>query len=341
MSLEGADPRAIPPRPSQGLETAAPVVEVIELSKSYGPVRALDRVTFDVREGQIVGFLGPNGAGKSTTLRILAGFLPGDSGIVRVAGHDVREDSLAVRSEIGYLPEGVPLYPDMRVIEYLRYRARLKGIPRSKRKRQIDASLEAADVTDVRRRIIGTLSRGYRQRIGLADALLSEPKVLILDEPTVGLDPEQVRHFREVLRAVGQERTVFLSTHILQEVEIVCSHVVIIHRGRIAARGSRDELRSVVGSRAKITVEIAGSRSAIERELQRIDGVTRVEVGPSSDDGGGSEGYKPYFVYAAADTDPREEMFRLVAASGWRLRRLEREALPLEDVFLDIVGGEN
>src|SRR5690606_19696540 len=148
-----------------------------------------------------------------------------DSGIVRVAGHDVREDSLAVRSEIGYLPEGVPLYPDMRVIEYLRYRARLKGIPRSKRKRQIDASLEAADVTDVRRRIIGTLSRGYRQRIGLADALLSEPKVLILDEPTVGLDPEQVRHFREVLRAVGQERTVFLSTHILQEVEIVCSHV--------------------------------------------------------------------------------------------------------------------
>ena len=174
-----------------------------------------------------MGFLGPNGAGKSTMLRILAGFLPGDSGSVRVAGHDVQERSLDVRRVIGYLPEGVPLYPEMRVSEYLRFRARLKGIPAGQRRKQIDRSLEATGVTDVRRRIIGTLSRGYRQRVGLADALLNEPRVLILDEPTVGLDPEQVRQFRSLLREVGRHRTVVLSTHILREVELVCSRVVI------------------------------------------------------------------------------------------------------------------
>jgi ABC-2 type transport system ATP-binding protein len=351
-----AKPTVANPSAAHATSDSPALVEVDGLSKSYGSIRALDDVSFRVEEGQIVGFLGPNGAGKSTTLRILAGFLPGDRGVVRVAGHDVRRDSLAVRRQIGYLPEGVPIYPDLRVVEYLRFRARLKGIPWRTRQREIDRCLAAADVADVRRRIIGTLSRGYRQRVGLADALLGEPRVLILDEPTVGLDPEQVRHFRTVLRDVGRDRTVILSTHILQEVELVCSHVVIIRNGKIAAQDRADRLRGVFGERARVGVEIAGPPREVERILASVPGVSRVEidgdavpmgvapmgvspkgVAPS---GESVQAFRRFRLYHGEDVDPREDVYRAVARAGWSLRTLEREILSLEDVFLGIVGGD-
>ena len=240
------------------------MIEVDRLSKRFGAVEALQDVSFSVAEGEILGFLGPNGAGKSTTMRILAGFLPGDSGTVRVAGYDVRSDSLSVRRQLGYLPEGVPLYPDMRVKEYMRYRSRIKGIPLRQRQTAIDRALDKTRVTDVRRQIIGTLSRGYRQRVGLADALLAEPRVLILDEPTVGLDPEQVRQFRALLGEVGEDRTVILSTHILSEVELSCSSVVIIRDGSIVARDRAEDLRRRFGSSRRVVAE---GREALRRFL--------------------------------------------------------------------------
>lgn len=313
------------------------LIEVDGLTKTYGPVRALDRVSFQVREGEILGFLGPNGAGKSTTLRILAGFLPGDAGRVRVAGHDVRRDSLAVRQVIGYLPEGVPLYPDMRVREYLSFRARLKGVAGRERRERIDRSLEATGTADVRRRIIGTLSRGYRQRVGLADALLGEPRVLILDEPTVGLDPEQVRQFRSLIRAVGKDRTVILSTHILSEVELVCSSVVIIHRGRIAARDSAEQLRSRVGQGSCVVAEISGPPDRVEAMLREIDGVRSVRREAAE---APEEGYHRYRIHGADEGDLRERVFVALRGHDWTLRLLRKEQVPLEEIFLDIVGKE-
>ena len=315
------------------------LIEVRHLSKSYGPVRALEDVSFEIPEGEVAGFLGPNGAGKTTTLRILAGFLPGDRGVVRVAGHDVRRESLTVRRIIGYLPEGVPLYPELRVVEYLRFRARLKGIPLRQRGQQIDKSLEAAGVKDVRRRIIGTLSRGYRQRVGLADALLNEPRVLILDEPTVGLDPEQIRQFRALLREVGSQRTVLLSTHILREVELVCSSVVIISGGRIVAQARSDELLARVGDRC-VSAEIAGPRSRIEKALRKLPGVTRVVARDrGTDSPGEGRNYHAFSIQGGGKADIREHVFGLVERENWKLRHLQREDLSLEEVFLDVVGG--
>lgn len=307
------------------------MIEVSELSKSFGPIRALDRVSFRVEEGEVLGFLGPNGAGKSTTMRILTGFLPGDSGTVRVAGHDVSRESLAVRRETGYLPEGVPLYPEMRAEEYLRFRARLKGVPRAQRKSMIGRALDQAGVSQVRRRIIGTLSRGYRQRVGLADALLAEPKVLILDEPTVGLDPEQVRQFRQLLHEVGRDRTVILSTHILREVELVCSSVVIINKGRVVARDSAANLGLKFGSGERIIVEVAGPLEAVRQSLQKDPRVVRVlaEKGPE---------YHRFRVESRSGEDLREMVFTTIRDGGWLLRELRREPLSLEEVFVGIVG---
>ena len=205
------------------------MIEVRQLTKKYGPHAALRDLTFDVGEGEVVGFLGPNGAGKSTTLRILAGFLGMSSGRVRVAGHDVIDEPLEARAAIGYMPEAVPLYPEMRVEEYLWFRGGLKGLGRSDRKKRLGYVLERCWLTDVRRQLIGTLSKGYRQRVGLADALIHDPPVLILDEPTAGLDPTQIRETRKLIRELGQQHTMLLSTHILSEVEMACDSVIIIY----------------------------------------------------------------------------------------------------------------
>jgi ABC-2 type transport system ATP-binding protein len=319
------------------------MIEVSDLSKSYGPVQALNRVSFEVAEGEILGFLGPNGAGKSTTMRILTGFLPGDSGRVRVAGHDVRTESMAVRQETGYLPEGVPLYPEMRVREYLRFRARLKGVPFRRRRALVDEALSQAGVGDLHRRVIGTLSRGYRQRVGLASALLARPRVLILDEPTVGLDPAQVRQFRSLLREVGADRTVILSTHILSEVELVCSSVAVIERGRIVAHGTAADLRRTAGESQRVVFEVNAPAAEVRRALAEHLGVERVEEEEVRWDGRGdgrgeaAYGYHRYRVDVLERHDLREKICDLVQERRWKLRELTREELPLEDIFVNLV----
>ncbi|HVR74393.1 MAG TPA: ATP-binding cassette domain-containing protein [Planctomycetota bacterium] len=311
------------------------MIEVRDLSKSFGSVKALDRVSFRVEEGQILGFLGPNGAGKSTTMRILTGFLPGDSGAARVAGYDVRADSLEVRRRTGYLPEGVPLYPEMRVSEYLWFRARLKGVPRSRRRGVVDQALDDAGVTEARRRVVGTLSRGYRQRVGLASALLGEPQVLILDEPTVGLDPEQVRQFRQLLQRVGHDRTVVLSTHILSEVELVCTDVVIIHAGRILVSDTASNVRRKFGAAERTVADVAGPADRVEEALARIPHAARVAVTRGGD-------FHRFTIEAAAGEDLREAVYSVVRDGGWRLRELRREAMSLEEAFVAILspGGK-
>ena len=336
------------------------MIHVSDLVKSYGPVRALDRVSFDVGEREVLGFLGPNGAGKSTTLRILTGFLSADAGSVTVAGHDIRLDSLAARASIGYLPEGVPLYPEMRVGEYLRFRSRLKRIRRPERRAVISKALEQTGVEDVERRIIGTLSRGYRQRVGLADALLGSPPILILDEPTVGLDPEQVRQFRDLLKELGRTRTVILSTHILSEAEQVAGRIAIIVRGRIAAQDTTENLRRRVGALDRIRVELAPAAAApagseeMARELRQIPGVDRVRledleesegaagpgnVGNSGNVGkGGGPGFHRFIIRPPRGGDPRVEIAALAARKGWALRELSRLPMSLEDIFLEIIS---
>ena len=221
------------------------MIEVDKLTVSYGSFRAVDRVSFSVQAGEIVGFLGPNGAGKSTTLRVLAGFLGATSGAVRIAGIDVAEDSQRARARIGYMPEMSPLYPEMRVGEYLRFRAELKKVPRASRKEAVRTAMAEARVDDFEEVMIGHLSKGYRQRVGLADALVASPPLLILDEPTAGLDPNQIREVRSLIQKLGKDRTVLLSTHILSEVEATCSRAVVINRGRLVAEGSIDEIRAM------------------------------------------------------------------------------------------------
>ncbi len=249
------------------------MIDVEQLTKRYGAFRAVDRLTFSVGRGEIVGFLGPNGAGKTTTMRILTTFLPPTSGRARLAGHDVLDEPLEVRSNVGYLPENVPLYPEMRVREYLAFRARLKDVPLSKRRVAIDGVLGACRLREVETRIIGQLSKGYRQRVGLAEALVHDPDILILDEPTVGLDPIQIREVRALIRELGQRHTILLSTHIMQEVEAVCGRVLMIVSGRIALDDKLDHVRSEVA----IVLEVVGGPvDTIRRALETTDGVARV-----------------------------------------------------------------
>jgi ABC-2 type transport system ATP-binding protein len=252
------------------------VIRVANLTKRYGAHLAVDDVSFQVGKGEVVGFLGPNGAGKSTTLRILAGFLGASSGTVVIAGHDVNTDALEARRSIGYMPEDVPLYPEMRVVEYLRFRAELKGVPRAKRRGHIDDALGRANVTDVANKSIGHLSKGYRQRVGLADALVAKPPIVVLDEPTAGLDPNQIREARALVRELGRDHTVVLSTHILSEVEACATRVLLLHRGKLVAGGPTEEIRALQGP-AGVEVTAHGDRAVAEGALRSTQGVTLVE----------------------------------------------------------------
>jgi ABC-2 type transport system ATP-binding protein len=218
------------------------MIHVKDLSKSFGSCLALDRVSFDVQQGEVVGMLGPNGAGKTTCLRILTCFVPASSGEVRILGLDPARDSVAIRRQVGYLPEGVPLYPELRVREYLDFRVRLRGIPKERRREIIERVVNSCGIEEVVGRLVGQLSRGFRQRLGLADALLGSPPLLILDEPTVGLDPNQIRQVRQLILSLAGEHTILLSTHRLDEVEAVCSRALILHQGRLVAQGSLDQL---------------------------------------------------------------------------------------------------
>src|SRR3954463_5013341 len=247
---------------------------------------AVDHISFDVPQGQIVGFLGPNGAGKSTTLKMLTCYLPPTSGGATVAGFDIFHDSEQVRQKLGYLPENCPLYTEMKVEEYLDFRGRLRGMERDERRKRIDYVIERCWLPSVRRKTIGHLSKGFRQRVGLADALLHNPPVLILDEPTVGLDPAQIRESRKLIKELGGQHTIMLSTHILPEVEAVCDRAIVIAGGRIVAQGSPDELRASRRLQARVLVECKGPAREVETALSRVSGVSHVEILPTTNGDG-------------------------------------------------------
>jgi len=306
------------------------VIEVRNLSKYYGAHRAVDNISFTVADGEIVGFLGPNGAGKTTTIRILTCFQPATSGSATVAGHAVFTESLAVRAAVGYMPENVPLYPEMRVREYLRFRGKLRGLDGAAREAAIDRVTQRCWLQDVINRPISQLSKGFRQRVGLADALLHNPPVLILDEPTVGLDPTQIRETRSLIRELAQDHTVILSSHILPEVEATCQRIIIIHKGKLVASGSPSELRERISEGAKVIAEIKGAPDEIGAAVRQLPGVTDVRAERR-------DGWTRLAVVAASDL--RETIAQTAFARGWAVRELHRDAASLEDFFVKIVTG--
>jgi ABC-2 type transport system ATP-binding protein len=310
------------------------VISVSQLTKVYGQTLAVDHISFEVPKGQVVGFLGPNGAGKSTTLRMLTCYLPPTSGGATVNGFDIFHQSEQVRTHMGYLPENVPLYGEMRVEEYLDFRGQLRKMPRTERRSRMEYVLERCWLKNVRRRVIGHLSKGYRQRVGLADALLHNPAVLILDEPTVGLDPTQIRETRKLVRDLGGDHTIMLSTHILPEVEAVCDRAIVIAGGRIVAQGTPDELRSSRRMQARVLVECRGPAKDVENALSRVSGVADVEI--LSNDAN----YLTAAVRPSDGRDVREEVARTVIQAGWPLREIRLEHATLEEFFVQVTANQ-
>ena len=308
------------------------MIEVEHLTKRFPTQLAVSDVSFHVRAGEIVGFLGPNGAGKTTAMRILTGFLPPTAGTARVAGFDVVDQSQEARARLGYLPESAALYPEMRVREYLAYRARLEGVRGRDVRSRVDDAIASCLLEEVADRKVENLSRGYRQRTALAGALVHKPEVLILDEPTVGLDPGQIIRIRETIRRLGRERAVLLSTHILPEVDAVCDRVLIIDRGRIVAEGTAAELRTRLAGAPVVRVSLAGVVAARE-PLSGIPGVTAVSEE-------NVDGETRLRLECETGADPREDVFHAAVARGWTLRELLRESLSLEDVFVRLTRHE-
>ena len=307
------------------------MIEAQQLTRRYGEFTAVDDVSFAVDEGEIVGILGPNGAGKTTTIRMITGFLPPTSGRVTVGGRDLFADGEAVRRQIGYLPENVALYPDMRVSEYLAYRAQLMGMARGEAAGAMGETIDRCLLTEVAGQIIGTLSRGYRQRVALATAILHEPGMLVLDEPTVGLDPKQIVAMSELIRELGRRHTLLLSTHILPEVELLCDRVMIIDRGKIIASGTPDGLRAGWEGTTTLRVTLKEAPGGAAQALAAVPGVSEVRAG----DAAGS-----FLLDCGDGSDPREEVFRAAVESGWVLLELVREQASLEDVFVRLTTGD-
>jgi gliding motility-associated transport system ATP-binding protein len=306
------------------------MIEVEGLTKRYGPTLAVSDISFHVEKGEILGFLGPNGAGKTTTMRIITGFLTATDGHVRVAGFDVAEKPLDAKRRIGYLPENPPVYPDMTVREYLAFVARIKGVPRSEVKKRVDEAGEKCAVSDVSRRQIGKLSKGYRQRVGLAQALIHDPEVLILDEPTAGLDPKQIIETRELIKKLAGQHTIVLSTHILPEVSRTCQRVVVISGGKLVAEGSPDELTHRLQGYETVLLTVEGPAPEIMDKLQRVPGVNLVEPREAT----GSRVILE--VHAEKGQDVRAELARTVVDSQWKLFELKTSGMSLEDIFLKL-----
>jgi ABC-2 type transport system ATP-binding protein len=305
------------------------MIEVKALTKLYGTVAAIEDVSFEVAQGEIVGFLGPNGAGKSTTMRILTGFTPATSGTAKVAGYFVEDSPVEVKRRLGYMPESVPLYPEMLVSSFLSYVAEVKGVSRGDRKREVERVMERSGLQDMGKRIIRNLSKGYRQRVGLAQALVGNPPVLILDEPTAGLDPKQIIEIRQMIKGLAEDHTVLLSTHILPEVSMICERVIIINRGRIVAQDTMENLTRGK-ERAAIEVEAGGVSEAVVNVLQNVSGVTKVE----------RIGAGRYSVESKQDRDIREEIAKALVAGDCQLTGIQRRARTLEDVFVSVVAAD-
>ena len=310
------------------------MIKVENLTKRYAGFTAVNDLSFEVEKGEIVGFLGPNGAGKSTTMKILSSYMPATSGRATIAGFDVFSQSLEARQHLGYMPENVPLYLEMRVGEYLNYRAALKGLTGGRRRERLGDVKELCSVREVENRIIGTLSKGYRQRVGLADALLHSPDLLILDEPTIGLDPNQIRQVRELIRNLGKHHTILLSTHILPEVEMTCGRVIIVHKGRIEAADTPENLVNAMRAAGGIRLEAkVGADDALARILS-LSGVKDVTAETEND-------WSTFTLRTDAGCDPREELWRMAVDRHWTVRELSRRRATLEDVFVELTHGDD
>ena len=306
------------------------MIQVNQLTKRYARHEAVRGIDFSVERGEIVGFLGPNGAGKTTTLRMLTGYLPPTSGTARVAGYDVFHDSIEARKRIGYMPENVPLYDDMRVREYLRFRAGIKGLDGRAMRHRVGEVVELCGLQSVRRKMIKTLSKGFRQRVGLADALVHDPELLILDEPTNGLDPNQIRQIRELIKQLGKSHTVLISTHILHEVEMTCNRVIIIDQGKIKAADTPENLIGQMRAAGRVQIELRCDADLATAGLNRINGVKKVTPEPMED------GWNRFTVWVDSESDAREAMAKLAAESSWPMRSLFRHVATLEDVFVEL-----
>lgn len=304
------------------------IIKVENLTKRYGPTMAVDNISFNAYKGEILGFLGPNGAGKTTTMRMLTCYIGSDEGTATVGGYDIFEDSLEVRKHIGYLPEDTPLYTDMGVIDYLNFIAQVRNIPKSRRKQHISEMVAVCGLDKVVQKDINELSKGYRQRVGLAQALIHDPEILILDEPTTGLDPNQIVEVRELIKKIGEEKTIILSTHILPEVSATCSRILIINEGKIVADGTAEELAGRAQGEEVIYAGIRGDKEEIGEKLGLLPVVTDFSMKENGD----SE-IHGYEIRTQKDSNAAEEIFRFVASNGWSMNELRQEKISLEDVF--------
>ena len=314
------------------------MITVKELTKRYARNTAVDHISFQVEKGQIVGFLGPNGAGKTTTMRMLTGFLSPTSGSAAVAGFDVLEQPLEVKKRIGYLPETPPLYPEMETGEYLTFVGKLKGLSGAELRKRVDYVCDRCAVADVKNKLLGKLSKGYRQRVGLAQAIIHNPDVLILDEPTAGLDPKQINETRDLIKSLGGDHTIILSTHILPEVEQTCEQVLIINKGKLVATDSVHNLQNRARGAESVMVEVSGRNgsidsAAVQRRLEQVVGVSRVMAKPSRDN------YSSFEVESQKGF-VRGDLARAVVESGWDLNELRPAAMSLEEIFLQLTGAE-
>lgn len=310
------------------------MIEIRNLTKQYGQIRAVDNVSFHVRRGEIMGFLGPNGAGKSTTMNILTGYIPYTEGTVTVDGYEIMENPNEVKRQIGYLPELPPLYQDMTVSEYLHFICDPKSVPYNRRKAQLDDILYLVRIGDIRKRLIRNLSKGYRQRVGVAQALVGNPPVLILDEPTVGLDPGQIIEIRKLISALRHDHTIILSTHILSEVSAVCSSVVIINRGSIAASGSVSDFTAAEGTVNKFVISVVGNKNAIQKVISGVNGVRNVAFMRVDKDA------SLFVVESGRDVDVRRPLFNELAHASMPILELRPMGRTLEEIFIDIVNKD-
>ena len=315
------------------------MIRVQELTKRYARTTAVDHISFEVTKGEIVGFLGPNGAGKTTTMRMLTCFLPPSSGSATVAGFDVLEQPLEVKKRVGYLPETPPIYPEMETGEYLKFVGKLKGLPRADLEKRIEYVCERCAIADVRKKLLGKLSKGYRQRVGLAQAIIHNPDVLILDEPTAGLDPKQINETRDLIKGLAGDHTIILSTHILPEVEQTCEQVIIINRGKLVATDSVRNLQARARGIESVRVEIAGRNGTLDpslaqQKLERVPGVSRVLPKDQVDS------HIVFEVESQKGKLVRGDLARAVVESGWDLNELRPASLSLEEVFLQLTGNE-
>ena len=306
------------------------MIEVSNLTKRYAGRTAVDDLSFTVARGEIVGLLGPNGAGKSTTMRILSCFLPATSGTARVAGFDVFHQSVEVRRRIGYMPENNPLYPEMRVREYLKFRARLKGLNWRRSRERVGTVMEQCGLTEVDRRIIGQLSKGYKQRVGLADALVHEPELIILDEPTLGLDPHQIRAVRQLIKSLAQKHTVLISTHILPEAEMTCNRMLIMYDGKILAADTPDNLQRLMAGSSQIIAEIAAPADELREAWSQMPGIEQFDVSPCEGE------FQRCALTPHDGYDLRPAIFALALERGWIMRELTRSRHSLEDIYVQV-----